>query len=131
MFVELTLITLLGITNHVYDGDTIYANIVAPGCPTVFCYNIGVRIKGLDTPEINGECEHEKALAERAKDLVKKIVPEGTLIVLTDVGRDKYFRINANVSTLEGINIAQELLKEGLAVPYDGQKKTHNWCSTE
>ena len=39
----------------------------------------------------------------------------------------KYFRIAADV-IVDGENLADVLVEAGMAVRYDGVKKTHKWC---
>ena len=39
----------------------------------------------------------------------------------------KYFRIAADV-IVDGENLADVLVEAGMAVRYDGGKKTHKWC---
>lgn len=108
-----------------YDGDTITVDL--PGVHPLFGYNITVRINGIDTPERKGKCAKEKALAMKAKSIVSETLANAKDIKLVDVGRDKYFRINATVIA-DGVDIGALLLKSGLAVPYDGGTKTKNWC---
>ena len=47
--------------------------------------------------------------------------------MLHDMDRGKYFRILAHVR-VNGEDLAGHLLQLGLAVPYTGGKKTHDWC---
>jgi len=49
----------------IYDGDTFRANI--PDYPPIIGQHMGIRINGVDTPEIRGKCEQEKVLARKAK----------------------------------------------------------------
>ncbi len=42
--------------------------------------------------------------------------------------RDKYFRIDARVLA-DGQDLADLLISQGLAVPYDGGTKTADWCA--
>lgn len=112
---------------RVYDGDTITVNL-DDDYPDVFSKKLGVRIRGIDTPEIRGKCPAEKALAKEARDLVKMMVTQAHQIDLRDIGRGKYFRIVANV-VIDGRSVADLLLQKGLAVPYDGGTKTKDWCA--
>lgn len=109
-----------------YDGDTITVNL--PGVHPLFGNNISVRLAGIDTPEKNGKCEREKMLAKKAKTVVANALAGARKIVLADVARDKYFRINARVLA-DDVDIDAMLIERGLAVPYDGGTKTHNWCA--
>jgi len=111
-----------------YDGDTITVSF--PSLPTVFGEKLPVRIRGIDTPERKGGnvCSRKKALD--AKNLVHSWLANNECIKLTNVGRDKYFRLLADVSNGAGEDIAKKLLSLKLAVPYDGgTKKQVDWCN--
>lgn len=109
-----------------YDGDTI--TITINNIPPVFGHEVGVRVNGVDTPEIRGKTNCEKTLAKEAKNFVNIEVETATHIDLVDVARDKYFRILANVSYI-GKDLSLELLNNHLAVSYDGGKKEMvDWC---
>jgi len=47
--------------------------------------------------------------------------------VLLPLERGKYFRIAADV-IVDGESLADMLIEAGMAVRYDGGKKTHKWC---
>jgi len=54
----------------------------------------------------------------------------GDRVWLESLGKgkaDKYGRVLANLYTLDGEDIAQTLIFEGLGVAYDGGKKVHVW----
>ena len=109
-----------------YDADTITVTI--PGLPPILGRDIAVRLVGLDAPEIKSRsaCEREKARV--ARDYVQSLLSRATSISLHDVDRDKYFRILADVH-VDGRSLNQILLREKLAVPYaGGRKSTVNWC---
>jgi len=108
-----------------YDGDTITFNL--PGLHPIIGDKISIRINGIDTPEIRGKCEQEKYSAKQVKELVADILKDAETIDLKNIGCGKYFRIVADVF-VDGESLANELIEAGIAVPYDGGKKTHNWC---
>lgn len=111
-----------------YDGDTITIEI--PGQKAVFGHLMPVRVLGIDTPEIRGKskCEHEAAL--KARELVTKLLSEAKRVDLFNVGRDKYFRILADVVVDEKY-LKHSLLEANLAQEYDGgTKKTVDWCKS-
>lgn len=108
-----------------YDGDTITVNLY--NTDPIFGENISVRVNGIDTPEIRGKCEKEKTIAKQAKSVVNYILNNSTYVYLKNPNRGKYFRIVADVYA-DDVNIADILLERGLAIPYDGGKKTKNWC---
>lgn len=108
-----------------YDGDT--CTVSLPGTHRLFGDHISVRLDGIDTPEIKGKCAREKALARSARDLVNSRLANASTIDLEDLGRDKYFRIGARVMA-DGRDVGAELLRLGLAVPYNGGTKIQDWC---
>lgn len=109
-----------------YDGDTITFDI--HGIHPLIGDHIDIRVRGIDTPEIRGKCEQEKIQGRTARKLVESLLRKSKSIRLKDVGREKYFRVLADVE-VDGKNLAEVLIKNGLAVPYDGGTKI-DWCST-
>jgi micrococcal nuclease len=105
----------------VHDGDTIVVDI--PGWPAVVGERIGVRIRGIDAPELRAKSDHIRGLAFDARGLVIELCEVGSRIELQGVARDKYFRVLATVFC-QGRDVAQELLARGLAKPYYGGTKT-------
>ena len=108
-----------------YDGDTITFNL--PSLHPIIGDKISIRVNGIDTPEIRGKCEKEKYDAKQAKEIVSNILKNAEHITLKNMKRGKYFRIAADV-VVDGENLADVLIDAGMAVRYDGGKKTHNWC---
>ena len=49
-----------------YDGDTCTVELRGCDLPDIF-RKMPVRVNGIDTPEIKGKCQREKALAIEAK----------------------------------------------------------------
>ena len=108
-----------------YDGDTVTFNL--PGLHPIIGEKISIRVNGIDTPEIRGKCEKEKYDAKQAKEMVTDILKDAERINLKNMERGKYFRIAADV-IVDGENLADVLVEAGMAVRYDGGKKTHKWC---
>ena len=108
-----------------YDGDTITFNL--PGLHPIIGEKISIRVNGIDTPEIRGKCEKEKYDAIQAKEMVADILKDAERITLKNMERGKYFRIAADV-IVDGENLADMLIDTGMAIKYDGGKKTHKWC---
>ena len=108
-----------------YDGDT--CTFAIPGVHPLFGENISVRIAGIDTPEIKGKCQKEKALAMQARNLARRMLGQARRIDFLDAERGKYFRIVARV-VADGKDIGRTLIARGLAVGYDGGKKVKGWC---
>lgn len=109
----------------IYDGDTFTATI--DSWPGIAGKNIGIRIYGIDTPELRGKCKREIDLARLAKQKAVSMIRSAKAIELKRMRRDKYFRIDAEVMA-DGKSIAQALISAGLASPYTGGKKA-SWCS--
>jgi len=103
-----------------YDGDTITVTI--PSWPKLVGYEIGVRIAGIDTPELRGSSGETKEKALKAKKMVTDLCTSAELLFLRNITRGKYFRIVADVYA-DGINISNALLDAKLAIPYDGGTK--------
>ena len=80
---------------RVYDGDTITMTIEQ--WPPIVGEEIGVRINGIDTPEIRGECGREKELARQAREFVLEQLTAAQTVELRNIDRGKYFRVMADV----------------------------------
>jgi endonuclease YncB( thermonuclease family) len=86
-----------------------------------------VRLFGVDTPELRARCEEEQALAREARDFVRARL-ESKRVNLRDVRYDKYGRrVLARVFTPEGEDLAESLIRRGLARAYDGSARL-GWC---
>jgi micrococcal nuclease len=109
----------------VYDGDTLFVNI--ENLPDVFGARVGIRLAGIDTPEMRGKCDAEKLLAIEARDYLRSVVTDGGLVELKDVSRGKYFRLIADVY-IDSVNVSEGLLGRNLAVEYSGKGRKHDWC---
>ncbi len=109
-----------------YDGDTITVNI--PSYPPIVGEKITVRINGIDCPELRTKSDKEKELARTAKKLVNSLLENAKVIELRNMQRDKYFRILADVY-FDDKNLTEILLKNKLAVEYDGGTKTKDWSN--
>jgi len=116
-----------------YDGDTCYFNLT--GVHPLFGKRIGVRLRGIDTPEIKGKCEAEKKKAKEARDFLSQILSGSGKISLEDsqrinlanAKRGKYFRIIASV-VADGRDVSELLLEKDFAVPYHGRGPRADWC---
>lgn len=108
----------------IYDGDTFRANI--KDYPKIVGHRMSIRILGIDTPELKAKCKREKDLAINAKRLTASMLGDGKRIELRNIKRGKYFRILANVY-VDGISIGDELIRNNLALEYDGGTKI-DWC---
>ena len=111
----------------VYDGDTITVATAFPWEPQV-AYRFSVRILGIDTPEKRTKDDDEKYVANIAQKFVADRILN-KFVTLQNVSTDKYGRLLANVYTSDGVSIGEELIKNNLAVAYDGgtKKTPDNW----
>lgn len=104
----------------IYDGDTFKVTISS--WPSIAGDNIGVRVKGIDCPEMRDKDKTIKERAQQAKQYTVKRLREGKVIWLKNIQRDKYFRILADVE-IDGKDLGKELIEKSLAKPYDGGTK--------
>ena len=108
-----------------YDGDTVTFNL--PSLHPIIGEDIYIRVNGIDTPEIKGKCDKEKYDAQQAKEMVADILKEAEHVTLKNLQRGKYFRIAADV-IVDGENLGEILVESGMAIKYDGLKKSYQWC---
>ena len=121
-------VTVSGIVTDVYDGDTL---TVAASTWPGFTWTGNVRVQGIDTPEINGECQGEKDLAVQVRDHVSELLLDES-VLMCGVSQDKYGgRVLAWVfyEDEEGVirSLADELYRLNYAQEYDGGTKPE-WC---
>ncbi len=109
-----------------YDGDTVTFDI--PQTHPLFGQKISVRVRSIDTPEINGKNPCEKEASRTARKLVNNLLKNAKRIDLLNPGRDKYFRILADVQ-YDGKDLKEIIKKNNLAYNYEGKKKQKiDWC---
>ena len=105
----------------VYDGDTFRVNL---NCTLdIFCQNIPVRVRGIDTPELNSSSQNERKKANEAKYFTTEFLRGRSDVTLFNCGRDKYFRLLCRVK-VGNKDLTTALLKAGLGVAYEGGTKT-------
>ena len=119
-----------GVVEQVIDGDTVHCLIqMEPKALGMFA-RVGVRLAGIDTPELRGKCAREKTLAKQAKEILTSLLPAGTVVILSNIDRDKYSgRLVAIIHTTQGEDVADKLKGSGLAKPYAGRSSKPDWCS--
>lgn len=105
----------------VYDGDTLHVDVLS--WPAIVGDNVGVRVAGIDTPELKDKRDEVRGKAFDARSVTVQLCEVGSQIELKRMRRDKYFRVVANV-ICQGKDLGAELLSLGLAKPYDGGTKT-------
>lgn len=105
---------------YVYDGDTIA--MACDGRPEVTA-----RLQGFDTAETKEpRCDEERAHGALATDRLRQLVKRGG-VEITRVGQDKYNRPLIRLS-VQGKDVGETLIREGLAVPYNGGARI-DWCA--
>ena len=125
--------------DEVYDGDTIKTHVSERKLPAPL-NRLSIRIKGIDTPELPAKsyfttgklgraaCIKEAELALAARDFVKMMAVGFSKMKVDNFRHGKFGgRILADVK-IGGVDVASALIAEGLAIPYNGEKKTYDWC---
>ena len=120
------------IVSRVVDGDTVILKDANP--PKEFLQNQG-RLIGIDTPESRkAKCVKEKQLGLEAKKFTENFLAKKGKIVVnyfpnaeTKKGWDSFGRYLISIEK-NGKDLADELVRVGLAVYYDGITKTKDWC---
>lgn len=105
----------------IYDGDTLLAEIEV--WQNMFI-KTRIRLMGIDTPEIKGECEVEIKNALKARNRLRELAKKQVEIV--PVKEDKYGRVLAYAYDDKNRNLNDLLLNEGLARKYIGWQQP--WC---
>lgn len=112
-----------------YDGDTL--TITAKLWPGLE-WSGSVRVRGVDTPEIAGECDQEKRWAVASRDFVRDLLTDETILLL-QIEDDKYGgRVLAFVAYLsEGgdnlLYLHQTLIDGNYGRAYGGGERG-DWC---
>lgn len=109
---------------EVIDGDTFRARVDIWLGQSV---TVKVRLKGVDTPEMNGKCAAEKKLARQAKAFAENWLRKNQ-VQLVNVHYGTYAgRVLATAQIKNGDNLSAALLAENLAKPYRGRRA--QWCA--
>lgn len=104
---------------RVVDGDTIASKTI----PRTY-----YRFEGYDAPERwRPRCSEEAIHAEKAKGLVEALLASPSLIWWPQFRTDIYGRQIVRVY-VNGKPLAKWMIDSGFGVPYDGKKRTYNWC---
>ena len=113
--------------HFVYDGDTFFvSNKKCMKETPVLCKRIGVRIRGVDTPELHSaKCERERKLALMARGYLRWTL-EHKEFELRNIVRGRNYRVVADVYTKEG-NLLPFLLDKIFYREYNGKRQP--WCS--
>ena len=86
-----------------------------------------IRIANIDTAEIYGKCESERATARRAKAATQAALSRANTISLKPYvrPRDKHGRTLAYL-IIDGRDFGEQMIAEGLARPWTGKRQP--WC---
>lgn len=104
----------------VYDGDTLRLTWIDSSGNKV--RSLG-RINGIDTPEIRGKTDNEKALALKAKKRLEDVVA-GEFVTIRDPGQEKYSRVLSDIEVGDIKSVTDYMLADPeICRPYDGGKK--------
>lgn len=98
----------------VYDGDTMTVDVeIWPG----LTWRGKVRVRGVDTPEIQTKSKREKRRALLARDFVRKRI--GKTVYLENVKQGSFGgRVVATVRLRDGSDLAKVLIRKGHGKAY-------------
>ncbi|AAK14582.1 unnamed protein product [Ectocarpus sp. 4 AP-2014] len=81
------------------------------------------RLLGVDTPEIRGSSDKEKALALRAKQRLSDVI-SGEFVTIRKPGNEKYGRALCDLQTDTLASVSEYMIADpDICRPYDGGKK--------
>ncbi len=114
------------IVEAVLDGDTVRVRaLIWLGQELT----TGVRLRGIDAPELRGRCAAEREKARQARLYLQAQV-EGRRVWLSEIAGDKYGgRVVARLATHDGIDVGKSMLARGLVRPYVPRGPRDNWCN--
>lgn len=110
--------SMLGKVMEVVDGDSLKVAIPIGGQAWIF----PVRLENIDCPEVRTRHDTEKVLGLKTKERVESLVLN-KIVALKLGDFDKFGRLLAQVYTREGVNVAEDLIKNGMAVEYRGGER--------
>lgn len=112
----LSFVLVLSAPPHVVDGDTVRQG------------DVTYRLENIDAPETGARaaCDREARLGRQATARARALVAEAGRIEVAGPGRrDRYGRLIARVA-IDGDDLGERLVEEGLAQPWRGRKA--QWC---
>ena len=110
---------------RVIDGDTAEMTLHPPQKSP---YRALVRFRGVDTPEIKGQCPAERKAALVAKSFTEDILVSAPILIMNPE-IDKYGRIAGSV-LVDRADIAKKIISAGYGRQYDkGRRKP--WCNEQ
>lgn len=124
-FISTAVFAYPAVVNYIFDGDTFAADVILDEDIKVAAR---IRLINVDTPEINGDCDYEIDLANKAKERLSELLPVGSVVELKEIKDDKYLgRIDARVFTDDDKDVGKILIEEKLGRKYSGGKRLP-WC---
>lgn len=97
----------------VHDGDTLTLNV---DLGFYLRMQMPCRVLGVNAPELS------TTAGKAARDFMATLCPVGTPVLLQSVKDDKYGgRFDGAITLPDGRSVAQELIKAGVAAPWNGQ----------
>jgi endonuclease YncB( thermonuclease family) len=109
------------------DGDTVV--VEALWVPAPIKKEIAVRIFGVDTPEkgFRAKCPAEDAKGQAASAFTKDLITKAVKKQYTLYSWDKFGGRVLGDIVLDGVSLRDQLIKNGFARAYFGDKK-QSWC---
>lgn len=109
------------VVTRVVDGDTVDLECLGEG-------RFRARLTGFDTPETHRpDCAQEALLGQAATRRLRAMISDARSVEAR-LGRwDRYDRRLVQLS-VDGRDVGQRLIAEGLALPYDGGRRP-DWCA--
>jgi len=107
---------------QVYDGDTVTADIDLGF--HIWVRGEKLRLYGIDTPEMRSNAAHKVDAAEKfravaAKNALSNLILNKDVILCTlKDKKGKYGRYLAKITTLDGVDVNEWMIKQGHAKPY-------------
>jgi endonuclease YncB( thermonuclease family) len=112
------------VVESVIDGDTIRVSL--PGVHPLWGDRVPVRINGIDTPEIKGQCDAERAKAIEARNQLAALLTVARRVDLEECSQEKYGRLLCRV-VADRRDAGAMLVEAGLARRYEGGRRA-GWC---
>tara|TARA_R110002020_G_scaffold47752_7_gene136118 strand:+ start:396 stop:866 length:471 start_codon:yes stop_codon:yes gene_type:complete len=110
---------------RIVDGDTVV--VVAHPWPDQSVH-VAVRLRGIGAPELRSKCPFLKRAGKQAKLALAETIRPGDLVELRNIAGGKYYgRVVADLSR-DNEDLGAMLVKQGLAVRYDGGKRSRPAC---
>lgn len=107
----------------IQDGDSLVLN-----CDLGFkvFIELACRLAHVDTPELRSPDDTARARAMEAKQKLIELTSDPDVIIRSfkPFRGDKFGRYLVEIINSAGVNVNQTLLDSGLAVPYEGGKKS-------